>query len=304
MIDVPFAYALTVGMVATVNPCGFPMLPAYVSWFVGVDEDARPGAARIPRALTAGLAVSAGFLLVAGALGVPVHAGLTELYRVMPWLTILIGAGLAAMGVALLLGHRPGLALPRLDRGGRSRGIGSMVAFGASYAVASLGCTLPLFLSVVAGRPNATSGALTVLGFEGAELALAAGVVTLATHVFNLLDLRPGRSTKALVVLVLCLTLGSQTLEPFTTLGLVLGPILVLLVPDLRERAMLGDTGAGAVGAVGGVWLVLTLPALGQAVALGLLAGIALYGELRSISVLVERKPLLSKLDSLGRIHA
>jgi cytochrome c-type biogenesis protein len=42
VIDVPFAYALTVGMVATVNPCGFPMLPAYLSWFVGVDEDARP----------------------------------------------------------------------------------------------------------------------------------------------------------------------------------------------------------------------------------------------------------------------
>ena len=155
-----------------------------------------------------------------------------------------------------------------------------------------------------AGTPTLALVALTVLGFEGAELALAVGVVTLATHAFNLLDLRPGRSTKALVVLVLCLTLGSQTLEPFTTLGLVLGPILVLLVPDLRERAMLGDTGAGAVGAVGGVWLVLTLPALGQAVALGLLAGIALYGELRSISVLVERRPLLSKLDSLGRIHA
>ena len=146
--------------------------------------------------------------------------------------------------------------------------------------------------------------ALTVLGFEGAELALAAGVVTLATHVFNLLDLRPGRSAKALVVLVLALTLGSQALEPFTTLGVVLGPILVLLVPDLRERAMLGDTGAGAVGALAGLWLVLALPMLGQAVTLGLLAVVALYGELRSISVLVERKPLLSKLDSLGRIHA
>ena len=181
MIDVPFAYALTVGMVATVNPCGFPMLPAYLSWFVGVDEDARPGVSRIPRALTAGAAVSAGFLVVVGAVGVPIHAGLTELYRVMPWLTILIGAALAAMGVALLLGHRPGLTLPRLDRGRRSRGLGSMVAFGASYAVASLGCTLPLFLSVVAGRPNAASGALTVLAYGlGFGLVLTALALALA----------------------------------------------------------------------------------------------------------------------------
>jgi len=181
VIDVPFAYALTVGMVATVNPCGFPMLPAYLSWFVGVDEDARPGVARIPRALTAGAGVSVGFLAVAGGVGVPIHAGLTELYRVMPWLTILIGAGLVAMGVALLAGRRPGLSLPRLERGGRSRGLGSMAAFGASYAVASLGCTLPLFLSVVAGRPNAASGALTVVAYGlGFGLVLTALALALA----------------------------------------------------------------------------------------------------------------------------
>ncbi|CAA9479787.1 MAG: hypothetical protein AVDCRST_MAG45-90 [uncultured Solirubrobacterales bacterium] len=145
---------------------------------------------------------------------------------------------------------------------------------------------------------------LTVLGFTGAELALAACVLTLATHGSNLLDLRPGRSTKALLALLSALTLGTLNLEPFTTLGLVLPPILVLLVPDLRERAMLGDTGAGAIGALAGLWLVLTLPMLGQAVALGLLAALAVYGELRSISVLVEQRPLLRRIDSLGRIHA
>lgn len=169
--------------------------------------------------------------------------------------------------------------------------------------------------ALVRGRPSTGAGkaagtailavaVLTVLGFTGAELALAACVLTLAAHAFNLLDLRPGRSTKVLLALLSALTLGSLTLEPFTTLGLVLPPIVVLLVPDLRERAMLGDTGAGAVGALAGLWLVLTLPVLGQAVALGLLAALGLYGELRSISVLVERRPLLRRIDSLGRIHA
>jgi cytochrome c-type biogenesis protein len=181
VIDVPFAYALTAGMVATVNPCGFPMLPAYLSWFAGIDDDTRPGVARIPQAVGAGAAVSLGFLAVAGVLGLPIHAGLTSLYRVMPWLTMVVGVGLAALGVALLVGHPPRLALPRLHRGGRTRGVGSMIAFGVSYAVASLGCTLPLFLAVVSGRPNAASGALTVVAYGlGFALVLTSLAVALA----------------------------------------------------------------------------------------------------------------------------
>jgi UDP-GlcNAc:undecaprenyl-phosphate GlcNAc-1-phosphate transferase len=72
-------------------------------------------------------------------------------------------------------------------------------------------------------------------------------------------------------------------------------------VYDLRERAMLGDTGANLLGALAGLWLVLTLSGTGQLVAFVLLAGITLYGELRSISKLIERTPGLRQLDSLGR---
>ncbi len=179
MIDVPFAYALTVGMVATVNPCGFPMLPAYLSWFVGVDDEHLPGVSRIPRALGAGAAVSLGFVAVFGLLGIPIRAGLTSLYGWAPWLTIAVGLGLAALGVAMLLGRRPALILPRIDRGAHSRTVWSMVVFGASYAIASLGCTLPLFLSVVAGRPNATSGALTA-GAYGLGMGLVLMALALA----------------------------------------------------------------------------------------------------------------------------
>jgi UDP-GlcNAc:undecaprenyl-phosphate GlcNAc-1-phosphate transferase len=64
---------------------------------------------------------------------------------------------------------------------------------------------------------------------------------------------------------------------------------------------MLGDTGANLLGALGGLWLVLTLSRTGQIVALALLAAITLYGELRSISAFVERTPGLRRLDSWGR---
>ena len=149
--------------------------------------------------------------------------------------------------------------------------------------------------------------ALYVLGGQGlpaGEYGLAVALLVLATHLFNLLDLRPGRSIKALVLLGAGLTLGSFDLDPLWALGLFLGPILVLLPLDLRERGMLGDTGSGAVGAVAGVWLVLTLSPLGQAIALAVIAVLTVYGEFRSISAFIERTPGLRHLDSLGRSHA
>ena len=123
-------------------------------------------------------------------------------------------------------------------------------------------------------------------------------MLVLATNVFNLLDLRPGRSTKAFVLLGAGLTAGSADLRPLWALGLFAAPALVAGFYDLRERAMLGDTGANLLGALAGLWLVLTLSGTGQLVALGLLVAITLYGELRSISAFVERTPGLRELDS------
>jgi len=138
-------------------------------------------------------------------------------------------------------------------------------------------------------------------GLSNGRWLLAAGVLVLATNVFNLLDLRPGRAIKAFVLLGAGLAIGSADVRPLWTLGLFAAPALVAGFYDLRERAMLGDTGANLLGALAGLWLVLTLSGTGQLVALALLAVITLYGELRSISALIERTPGLSQLDSWGR---
>ena len=84
-------------------------------------------------------------------------------------------------------------------------------------------------------------------------------MLVLATNVFNLLDLRPGRAIKAFVLLGAGLTLGSLDARPLWSLGLFAAPALVAGLYDLRERAMLGDTGANLLGALAGLWLVLTL---------------------------------------------
>ncbi|HEV7527690.1 MAG TPA: hypothetical protein VGO29_02220 [Solirubrobacteraceae bacterium] len=143
--------------------------------------------------------------------------------------------------------------------------------------------------------------AMSWLGLSNGRWLLAAAVLVLATNAFNLLDLRPGRSAKVFVLLGLGLGVGSGEARPLWALGLFVAPALVAGLFDLRERAMLGDTGANLLGALAGLWLVMTLSGTGQLVALALLIALTLYGELRSISTLVERTPVLRQLDSLGR---
>jgi UDP-N-acetylmuramyl pentapeptide phosphotransferase/UDP-N-acetylglucosamine-1-phosphate transferase len=175
---------------------------------------------------------------------------------------------------------------PRGWRGHGAAVLRGELSTGALKAVGSLGLALL---------------AMSYLGLSNGRWLLAAAVLVLATNVFNLLDLRPGRATKAFVLLGAGLAIGSADLSPLWALGLFAAPALVAGVYDLRERVMLGDTGANLLGALAGLWLVLTLSGTGQLVALTLLAAITLYGELRSISTLLERTPGLRRLDSWGR---
>jgi UDP-N-acetylmuramyl pentapeptide phosphotransferase/UDP-N-acetylglucosamine-1-phosphate transferase len=151
------------------------------------------------------------------------------------------------------------------------------------------------------GSAGLAAYVMAIRGVSAWHFLLGAGVLVLSTNLFNLLDLRPGRSIKVFALLGVALTLGATDLHPLWALGVFVGPILVAGVYDLREEALLGDTGANMVGAVAGAWLVLTLSATGQLIALVLLAAITAYGEFRSITDLVERVPMLRELDSWGR---
>ena len=193
------------------------------------------------------------------------------------------------LGVALLglLDDLVGSDSPARGWRGHARATASGgLSTGAIKAVGSLG--LALF-------------ALSGTGGSDGEYLLAVGVLVVATNLFNLLDLRPGRSAKALVLLGVALSVGAMDAGPLWTLGLFLGPILVLLPLDLREIGMLGDTGSNAIGAVAGLWLVLTLSVTGQAIALAVMAALTIYGEFRSIAAVIDRTPGLRHLDSLGR---
>jgi UDP-N-acetylmuramyl pentapeptide phosphotransferase/UDP-N-acetylglucosamine-1-phosphate transferase len=201
--------------------------------------------------------------------------------------------GIAALGLVddLLGGRAPAGAVPRFDapRGWRGHAR-AVVTGGLSTGVLKACGALGLALYVLRGGDRST-----------AEYLLAVAVVVLSTNAFNLLDLRPGRAGKAFVALGAMLTIATWDTGPLQTLGLLVGPVLVVFPYDLRERAMLGDVGSNLLGAVAGLWLVLALSPAGQAVALAVLAAVTVYAEFRSITVLVEKSPLLRRLDSVGR---
>ncbi len=175
---------------------------------------------------------------------------------------------------------------PRGWRGHAAAVAGGGFSTGALKAVGSLGLALY---------------ALSGLGWENGRYLLAVALLVLTTNLFNLLDLRPGRSAKSFVLLGAALTLATWDAAPLWALGLFAAPVLVAGVYDLRERAMLGDTGANLIGGLAGLWLVLSLETAGQAVALAVVLALTVYGEFRSLSALIERTPLLRDLDSIGR---
>lgn len=214
------------------------------------------------------------------------RAGLTLLEpELRRWIVYVLGVALLGL-IDDALGRGSDAAAPRGWRGHARAVLHGRFSAGAVKAVGAL-----------ALAAYATSG----LGRQGLDYVADLALLLLATNLFNLLDLRPGRVEKAFALLLAGLCLGAWTAAPLEILGLFIGPVLVGAAFTLRERAMLGDAGSNLVGALAGVSLLIVLPGAGRLVALAIVAALTIYGEFRSISVTIERVPPLRALDSLGR---
>jgi cytochrome c-type biogenesis protein len=185
MSEAELALALGAGMLAAVNPCGFALLPAYLTLLVlGEDSPSRSAAVRRALALTA--AMTAGFVAVFGIFGLVIAPIASTVQRHLPWVTVIVGCALVAAGVWLLIGR----SLPAFGWNPRGpklrRGLISMLAFGAAYAVASLTCTIAPFLAVVVASfrtSSALAGSALFIAYAlgmGLVVGTAAVAVALA----------------------------------------------------------------------------------------------------------------------------
>ena len=201
------------------------------------------------------------------------------------WLPYLLG--IAFLGfLDDALGRGEAASTPRGWRGHWAALRAGSLSTGAIKAIGALA----LAAYVVSGR-----------GLEDWRYLADVALLVLATNLFNLLDLRPGRAEKGLALLAAGLCLGAWTWEPMELLGIFVGPVLVGAWLTLGERAMLGDTGSNLIGAIAGVWLLTVLGPDGRLIALAAVLALTIYGEIRSISATIDSVPPLRWLDSLGR---
>jgi cytochrome c biogenesis protein CcdA len=174
--------AFGAGLVAALNPCGFAMLPAYLALVVRGENLGRRAA--IGRAVTATTAMAAGFLVVFGGFGGLTVSAAATVQRYLPYVTVLIGIVLVALGVWLLAG-REIRVLGGLKAGARwapTARLGSMFGYGISYAIASLSCTVGPFLAVTAAglRGGSVLGAMAVYVAYAGGFTLVVGVLAMA----------------------------------------------------------------------------------------------------------------------------
>lgn len=163
MDGIVLGFALSAGMASAFNPCGTAILPSYLAYLfvqAGFDDAASGGgsapatARRVLVGLWAGLLMTAGFILVFVGGGLAINVAVQAVRAVLPWLAILVGALLVVVGLVMLAGRKPAwFSLPQLMRlqpKRTGRGWATFFLYGLAFATASLSCTLPIFLVVVA----------------------------------------------------------------------------------------------------------------------------------------------------------
>jgi cytochrome c biogenesis protein CcdA len=181
-----WTYAFVLGAVAAFNPCGFALLPAYLGLYLDDEGGGQGIASRAGRSLRVAAVVAVAFTALFGAMGGVFSLASSAIVRLLPWAGLAVGVVLVLVGGLILAGTSIGRSLPyRLaDRLGQRAGEGGTrgyAAFGLAYGVASLGCTLPLFMALMGTAVAAAGRLAAVIAFAlyGAGMAAVLGVLTL-----------------------------------------------------------------------------------------------------------------------------
>lgn len=174
------SFAFAAGLLATVNPCGFTMLPSFLTFYLGAHEqdDDRSLLARARQGLTVGAVLSLAFGAVFVVVGLLVSAGLRTVIEIVPWVAVVVAFTLLAVGAAMLAGRHIGLtSASRVTvRAGERGGYRRVALFGVTYALASLSCTLAVFL-VVVGQALAVADPVQLVAVFAAYAAGSASLL-------------------------------------------------------------------------------------------------------------------------------
>lgn len=219
----------------------------------------------------------------------------------------------------------------RLAAGAAGLGVRGITGPRAAVVVAAVGFGLVGLIDDVAGtgedrglrghaRALLETGRLSTGGLKflgGAAIALIAvsplphdafwpfiadaALVALCANLANLLDRAPGRTIKVGAIAFVFLAIFTVVPRPLIPAAVVAGAAMGLLLDDLHERLMLGDSGANVIGAVVGVGIVATTELPVRVVLLVLVAAANLASEWVSFGRVIDSTRPLRGIDRWGR---
>ena len=177
-----FAYSFILGVLAAVNPCGFVLLPTYLVFFLGTNEEENlPTSERIRRALVVSSGISIGFLGVFFVIGV-ISRLFTQWFELnAKYASLAIGLILVVGGARMLTGWTPKFATPQMG-GAQTKNFRATILYGVAYAIASIGCTIGFLTTAVFGSialNGFVSGVVSILLY-GAGMAMLVAALTVS----------------------------------------------------------------------------------------------------------------------------
>jgi UDP-GlcNAc:undecaprenyl-phosphate GlcNAc-1-phosphate transferase len=143
--------------------------------------------------------------------------------------------------------------------------------------------------------------ASALAGGPAADVIINTGLTAGGANLLNLFDLRPGRAIKVALAGGSLLAVATPGGRGAASAAGPAGAALALLPEDLGERAMLGDAGANALGAMLGVAAAVSLRRPARLALLAGIIGLTAASEVVSFTAVIERTPALRWADMLGR---
>ena len=181
-------FAFMAGIFAFLAPCSFPMLPSYVAYFLGFDEDGegKDRGGIIQSGLVGlwfGFLTTLGFLIFFALIGLALLPLSSVIRQNLALISLIVAAALIGLGLLMLSGKDPYMTLP--VKAPEKKGPINFFLFGILYAAASLGCSLPMFISVVLAAFNMSGamGSLFILTVYAAGMGSLMIPIAVATSV-------------------------------------------------------------------------------------------------------------------------
>jgi len=188
-MDIPFYFAFTAGAIAAFNPCGIAMFPAYVGFRLATGTHMDGTLAILMEGFKLGLLLTLGFIVVFSFIGLLMVIGVRVVGHFLPFASVLTGIGLISLGVWSIVTKRNLFIAPQfIGMFGQGNDYLNTFLFGVAYAITSVSCALPIFLSaigVVMGS-NLSTDSLARIMVSSLTYSLGMGTIMVAVTLLSL----------------------------------------------------------------------------------------------------------------------